>query len=71
MRMALTVERGAAARWVVAAGLAVASMGGVATPTLAAPGASGEQIARSCPLINIGTPDRPRMVKDPACQSGR
>ncbi|MCF3933633.1 hypothetical protein L1787_09435 [Acuticoccus sp. M5D2P5] len=30
-----------------------------------------EELARTCPMINIGTPSKPRLVKDPACSSGR
>lgn len=29
------------------------------------------EAAGRCPQINIGTPERPRYVKDPACGSGR
>lgn len=50
-----------------------------AVPAAAAPGvtlAPAEvgvtlEAAGRCPQINIGTPERPRYVKDPACGSGR
>jgi hypothetical protein len=33
--------------------------------------ASSDAEAASCRMINIGTPSKPRYVKDPCCSSGR
>lgn len=41
-----------------------------ATPALLAI-VSSEAAAVKCRMINIGTPEKPRYVKDPACGSGR
>lgn len=52
----------------LAAGLGWAAL--AAAPAAARTGAP-EELSRSCPLVNVGTPSRPRLVKDPGCSSGR
>ena len=62
-------------RLVLIASLAVAPvLGGVAAaqtrPNPPAEIGTTDVTARKCAMINIGTPERPRLVKDPACSTG-
>ncbi|WP_157961729.1 hypothetical protein [Acuticoccus kandeliae] len=54
----------------IAGALTGGAAGAMPGTTGAGPFADTE-IARTCPMINIGTPSKPRLVKDPACSSGR
>lgn len=73
-KMALLVATGALA--LSAAGCVTETGPAGGTTTAAAPAAQPPQTTQPirfggpCRQINIGTPDNPRFIKDPACGSG-
>jgi hypothetical protein len=49
--------------------LILATLAACTTQTGGAPPTGAAEITRGCPLINVGTPENPKRIPDPGCDS--